>query len=245
MKLRSIYIGRILLAIAIIVIMVTLTACTTSSTPSATKNTISTATPTATRTRPTVTRPPASASSQTAIPSPEKTTPITSTAPSGTLSPNPTSTPTTTPTSSNPIASNIPFSTASGFSPFIAITSPAYASRLPSGDVTVSVLVSDFNLVNKQGQPAVNGEGHILYYMDADPPSLQGQLATTAAGTFIATTDTSYTWHNVSPGVDYFSVELVNNDDTSLNPVEIFTEFVTIQGIATPSAIPSPSTSTP
>ena len=103
----------------------------------------------------------------------------------------------------------------------------------------MSVVVSNFNLVDKQGQAAVPGEGHIIYYMDVTPPG------TAAAGTYAASINTSYTWHNVSPGIHFFSVQLVNNDDTPLNPVEMFSEYVNVQGTpVSTSILPSPA-STP
>lgn len=125
------------------------------------------------------------------------------------------------------------------------LIAPAYASTVPPGDVTVSVLVSNFKLVDKQGQSAAAGEGHIIYYMDAFPPVVQGESTLTSKGTYAISTNTSYTWHNIKPGVHFFSVQLVNNNNTPLNPAETFTEYITVQGNSTSTPQPSLPASTP
>jgi hypothetical protein len=84
--------------------------------------------------------------------------------------------------------------------------------------VTVSVLVQNFYIVDKLGQANAPGEGHIHYFLDAEPPVMQGSPAVTAAGTYAATTGTSHTWRNVGPGDHTFAVQLVNNDHTPLDP---------------------------
>jgi hypothetical protein len=78
------------------------------------------------------------------------------------------------------------------------------------------VEVLNLKLVDKLGQPNIAGEGHIHYFLDELPPTTPGKPATTAPGTFVATTDTSHTWKNLSPGSHTLSVELVNNDHTPL-----------------------------
>ena len=121
----------------------------------------------------------------------------------------------------------------------LLITAPLNVSTVPAGDVTISTIVSNFNLVDKIGQASVSGEGHIIYYMDVTPPTIQNQTATTATGTYVESTATSYTWHNVQAGIHYFSVQLVNNDSTPLIPPITVTVYVTVQGTTQPN--PSPS----
>ena len=128
--------------------------------------------------------------------------------------------------------------------PSIGITSPMNGSTISAGNVIVSVKVSNFNIVNKLGQTNVSGEGHIHYFFDVDAPTTQGQPAVTAAGTYAATAATSYTWSNVTPGTHSFSVELVNNDHTPLNPPYVAKIIVTVSPISTPSPTPTAS-STP
>lgn len=105
-----------------------------------------------------------------------------------------------------------------GGSPQAMITAPKEGDLLPAGDVNVSVDVKSFNLTNKIGQANVTGEGHIHYYMDVTAPTIKGRPAITASGTYVPTAETSHTWKNVKPGMHNFSIELVNNDHTPLNP---------------------------
>lgn len=113
--------------------------------------------------------------------------------------------------------------------PSLTITQPQNGVTLTSNNVTISVQVSNFNLVNKLGSPNVAGEGHIHYFKDVTAPTTPNQPAVTAAGTYAATVDTSYTWTNVAEGMHTFSVELVNNDHTPLNPPIVTTVMVIIQ----------------
>jgi len=112
--------------------------------------------------------------------------------------------------------------------PTVIITVPKSGANLGVGSVTVTVKVSNFNIANKLSQANVAGEGHINYFMDVDPPITPGQPAVTAPGTYVATTDTSYTWPNVPAGNHTFSVELVNNDHTPLTPPVIASVTVTV-----------------
>jgi hypothetical protein len=42
--------------------------------------------------------------------------------------------------------------------------------------------VSNFNVVDKQGQANVAGEGHLHFYLDVDAPTAPGQPAIPAGG---------------------------------------------------------------
>jgi hypothetical protein len=112
--------------------------------------------------------------------------------------------------------------------PKITILLPQNRSVVPAGDVTITVDVADFSLVDKLGQGNVSGEGHIHYYIDVDAPTTPGEPAMTEAGTFAATSATTYTWRNVAPGTHTFSVELVNNDHTPLSPPVVVKIIVTV-----------------
>ncbi|MDD1667199.1 MAG: hypothetical protein LUO96_01900 [Methanomicrobiales archaeon] len=94
----------------------------------------------------------------------------------------------------------------------VTITSPADGAVLPAGDIAVSVRVTNFTLVPEYGQPFVSGEGHLHYYMSVGSPEPGGTASTAAPISYAATTDTSYTWHDVSAGMYTFTVELANND---------------------------------
>jgi len=100
----------------------------------------------------------------------------------------------------------------------ITIIEPLNGSEIAAGDVTVSVAVENFSIVDKLGKPAVAGEGHIHYFMDAKAATTPGKPAITKPGTYAPTINKSYTWKNVTAGKHNFSVELVNNDHTPLSP---------------------------
>ncbi len=103
--------------------------------------------------------------------------------------------------------------------PTLSITQPQTGATISGTDLKVIIQVTNFNIVDKQGQPAVSGEGHIHYYLDYNAPTTQGQPAVPPNGTIWQTiASTTYTFHNVTAGSHYVSVELVNNDHTPLNP---------------------------
>ncbi len=170
----------------------------TSAPPSVSATTTATPTPS-----PTVTQTP----TVTATPTPSPTlspTPTMSPSPSTTATPTPTASPTPTPT---------PASTAA-----VKIVQPTLNSVQIDADVTVTVQVTGLKLVDKAGQANVAGEGHLIFYLDVVPPTNAGQTALTAAGTYAVTSGTSYLWPNLVDGVHQLAVELVNNDNTPLNP---------------------------
>jgi hypothetical protein len=121
-----------------------------------------------------------------------------------------TTTATTTPTSST--------TTTTPPNPTLSILTPQEGAQVWTGNVTVTVEVKTFDLVLLSGLAKVPGRGHIIYYLDVIPPTAPGQLAVTAPGTYAATTSTSYTWNIASRGVHLLSAELVNNDNTPLDP---------------------------
>lgn len=91
-------------------------------------------------------------------------------------------------------------------------------SPLPPLEVQVSASVHNIKLNDDNiGKQNVAGEGHIIYYLDVEPPTTPGQPATASAGTFIATTDDFHIWENVLAGTHTFSIQLVNNDNTPLD----------------------------
>lgn len=114
--------------------------------------------------------------------------------------------------------------------PQINITEPKNGSVVSSGNVTVSVDVENFNIVNKQGTAKAAGEGHIHYFMDVRVPTTPDKPSVTAEGTYAHVINKSYTWMNVKPGKHNLSVELVNNDHTPLTPPVISMVNVTVMG---------------
>jgi hypothetical protein len=103
----------------------------------------------------------------------------------------------------------------------VYITSPEFDGGVHAGNVTVTVQVRNFSLVNRVGRPVTPGEGHIIYFKDVAPLTDPGLPAITPPGTFQISYETRCTWYNVTPGTHTFSVELVNNDDTPLVPAVI------------------------
>ena len=217
MKLMALHLRRLFAAGVVVAVIVILAGCSKTATslpPSATipKTTIA---------QPTITGTPGLPSPSVTASTPSATAVTTTAAP--TVTPSPSPIPTSTPSPTTPVLST------STLYPIIGIISPGYAATVPAGDVTISVSVANFNLVDKSGQAAVPGEGHIIYYFDKTPPTVSGQSALTEAGTYAVSANTAYTWPKVSHGAYFFSVQLVNNDNTPLNPKEVFTELVNVQ----------------
>ena len=85
-------------------------------------------------------------------------------------------------------------------------------------NIAVSVAVSNFTLADKMGEPPVSGEGHIIYYLDVNPPIVRNRPALTTGGSFERSAETSFTWTKLLDGPHMLAAQLVNNDDTPLSP---------------------------
>jgi hypothetical protein len=103
----------------------------------------------------------------------------------------------------------------------VYITYPDFDGGVNAGNVTVTVEVRNFSIVNGVGRPVTLGEGHIICFKDVTPRTEPGIPAKTQPGTFQISYQTSCTWYNVTQDTHTFSVELVNNDDTPLVPAVI------------------------
>ncbi|MDD1646452.1 MAG: DUF4399 domain-containing protein, partial [Methanomicrobiales archaeon] len=122
--------------------------------------------------------------------------------------------------------------------PQVTITSPQNGASLPAGSVTVTIQVSNFNIVDKQGQAKTVGEGHVHYYMDVSPlPSDPAKPAIPADANAVWAHEaaTSHTFTNVPPGTHTFSVQLANNDHTPVTPLATASVTVTVTGSVNPS----------
>ncbi len=119
----------------------------------------------------------------------------------------------------------------------IKIIAPENGSQIAAGNITVSVNVMNFNLVNKLGEANVAGEGHIHYFMDVSIPTAPGKPALSAPGTYAPIYNESFVWQNVTPGMHNFSAELVNNDHTPLVPPVTDEVSVEVLGNDPPSAV--------
>jgi hypothetical protein len=112
--------------------------------------------------------------------------------------------------------------------PTISITSPANGAALPQGNITVNAAVTNFNVVDKQGQANVPGEGHLHFYLDVAAPTTPNQAAVPASGVWAHVSGTSYTFPNVGPGSHTIAVQLVNNDHTPVIPPVVSTITVNV-----------------
>ena len=120
--------------------------------------------------------------------------------------------------------------------PAVFITSPPFDGGVISGNVTIVVQVTHFSLAT-EGSVNVPGTGHLVYYLDAAPPVARGQPAFTQPGTYAVSPSPLYTWTDVRPGTHTFAVQLVNPDNTPLNPPVIDAVDVTV---VSPEEIPVP-----
>jgi hypothetical protein len=123
-----------------------------------------------------------------------------------------------------------PTTPAGGTGPGLAIVSPVNGAVLPAGSITVSVRVTNFRLVPEYGQPYVEGEGHLHYYLSVGVPESSGSSSTMAPVSYIPTTATSYTWQDVPAGTYTFTVELANNDHSPMVPPATASVTVTVTG---------------
>jgi hypothetical protein len=103
---------------------------------------------------------------------------------------------------------------------------------LPPIEVQVSSAVSNIRLSDDSiGKANVPGEGHIIYYLDVTPPTSPGEVATTSPGTFKATTDDFHTWPEVPAGDHTLWLQVVNNDNTPLDPPVIAEITITVPAL--------------
>jgi plastocyanin len=155
------------------------------------------------------------------------------TTPGGT--PTPTATATPTATTAPP-----------GGAPQVTITSPQNGATLPAGNVTVTVQVSNFKIVDKQGQASVPGEGHVHFYMDVSPIPTDPKkpaIPANASAAWAHVSANTYTFTNVPPGMHTFTVQLANNDHTPVQPSAVASVMVTVTGVTTTTTT-APATTT-
>lgn len=111
----------------------------------------------------------------------------------------------------------------------LAISSPINRAHFDElNDITIEVEVENFDLVDEYGENNVVSQGHLIYYMDIEPPTNLNDPAFSLSGTYVVSIETNYTWENVLSGKHNFSVQLVNNDHTPLDPPVIKTIEVTV-----------------
>ncbi len=117
----------------------------------------------------------------------------------------------------------------------VTIIEPMEGASIPTGNVTVSVNVTNFTLVEPTGQPNAPGEGHLHYYLDAPIPTNESEPAIPPTGGYVVSANLTHTWENVTPGEHNLSVQLVKNDHTPLSPLVFETVNVTVEENVTPT----------
>jgi len=120
-------------------------------------------------------------------------------------------------------------STSTTSAPTLVITSPTNGATVPAGNIVVNAKVTNFNVVDKQGQASISGEGHVHFYLDMDAPTTPGQPAAPTTGVWAHVSGTTYTFTNVAAGTHTISVQLINNDHTPLIPLVIAKITITVQ----------------
>ena len=136
----------------------------------------------------------------------------------------------------------VPSASAPALVPVVTILTPASGATLPAGDLTVTIKVDNFNVVDKQGQASVAGEGHVHFYLDVPAPTAAGKPAIPASGVWAHVSGTTYTFTGVTPGTHTITVQLVNNDHTPLIPVVTAQINVTVSA---PALVPSLTITSP
>jgi plastocyanin len=129
-------------------------------------------------------------------------------------------------------------------SPQLSIISPQNGAVIPSGNVPVTIQISNFNIVDKQGQAKVAGEGHVHFYLDVSPiPSDPAKPAIPADknAAWAHVSGTSYTFTNVSPGMHTVTVQLANNDHTPVIPLVTQSVMFTTTTGTVPTAVATTS----
>lgn len=112
--------------------------------------------------------------------------------------------------------------------PTLTIVTPTNGVVTPSSNIAVAVQVTNFNVVDKQGQTNVPGEGHLHFYLDVTPPTTPGQPAIPTSGVWAHVSATTYTFNSVVPGPHTIWVQLVNNDHTPVTPPVVAQIRVTV-----------------
>lgn len=117
--------------------------------------------------------------------------------------------------------------------PAVSITSPNNGTSIQAGNVTAKIAISNFKITEPNGT-ATLGQGHVIYYLDTDIPTAPGQPAFTAAGTYQVSQNTTADWTNVQPGTHTLGVQLVNTDNTPLDPPIVVTATIIVSAPPTP-----------
>ena len=122
-------------------------------------------------------------------------------------------------------------SAAAAGKPSVEITYPPEGGDpIPSGEVLVALTVRSFGIVDSMGAKPKAGEGHLVYYLDVDRIPTGADATNVSDGRAEAAALTSHTWRKVAAGRHTLGVQLVNNDDSSLEPAATDTIEIVVGG---------------
>jgi hypothetical protein len=136
-----------------------------------------------------------------------------------------------------PIPAMVSYS-GTGEPPSVFVISPPFDGGIMAGNVTIVVEVTNFTLVSPGGKNSA-ATGHLIYYQDVVPQVLEGVPAFTRPGTYGVSSETTFGWEGITPGTHTFAVQLVNADNTPLNPMVVDATDVTA---VVPGMITDPET---
>lgn len=114
--------------------------------------------------------------------------------------------------------------------PMLKIDEPKEGATISTNMVSIKSNYTFFSVIAHIGNRNVQGQGHLIYFKDITAPTTLGRQITNQTGTTVQSANSIYNWTNLAPGRHKFSVELVNNNNTPLNPPVVATVTVTIQG---------------
>lgn len=129
----------------------------------------------------------------------------------------------------------VPFTPVPGATPTVQITQPANNAVI-NGNLSITVDFSNFAMVDPNGADNIVGQGHLDFCILNAAPDTQSTQSGLVPPTFVisgggscAMTAGSYVLeNNLAPGDYQLKAELVNNDDTELNPPVIDTILITV-----------------
>jgi hypothetical protein len=114
--------------------------------------------------------------------------------------------------------------------PSVEITYPTTKSKVVAPNVLVALTVRSFRIVDRIGRAPKKDEGHVVFYLDVNTmPTKAHRSALTEDGKSHRMAGTSYQWKRVKPGRHVLGVQLVNNDDTPLDPPATDTLAITVR----------------
>ncbi len=116
--------------------------------------------------------------------------------------------------------------------PLLFIITPQDGQKIFGTNLTVSFLVKNFIFTNPVNRPQnQKNEGHLLVWLDEEIEEEQNAQKIFRAADF--------TLENLEPGQHHLTLELVNNDGTSLKPP--IKKVVNFQIISSPENSPTPN----